>query len=100
MDFYFNTMDPVYAHLISGFCISVVGVIVINFLMLKQKLFIPSLLGGIKMFQSTAASTSRAYVKIVPKHVAVIMDGNRRFGKKAHQDPIQVSYCLGHFCVV
>lgn len=25
-----------------------------------------------------------------PKHIAVIMDGNRRFGKKTHHDPIQV----------
>lgn len=25
----------------------------------------------------------------VPKHVAVIMDGNRRFGKKAHSDPLK-----------
>lgn len=27
---------------------------------------------------------------IVPKHIAVIMDGNRRFGRKKHSDPLQV----------
>lgn len=25
-----------------------------------------------------------------PKHIAVIMDGNRRFGKQTHSDPLQV----------
>ena len=28
----------------------------------------------------------------VPKHIAVIMDGNRRFGRQTHSDPLQV--CL------
>ena len=27
----------------------------------------------------------------VPKHVAVIMDGNRRFGREKYSDPLQVS---------
>lgn len=26
----------------------------------------------------------------VPKHIAVIMDGNRRFGREIHSDPLQV----------
>lgn len=32
--------------------------------------------------------------QIVPKHVAVIMDGNRRFGLKVHADPLQVCCAL------
>ena len=26
----------------------------------------------------------------IPRHIAVIMDGNRRFGKEMHSDPLQV----------
>ena len=27
----------------------------------------------------------------IPKHIAVIMDGNRRFGKKLYNDPLKVN---------
>ena len=27
----------------------------------------------------------------VPRHIAVIMDGNRRFGRRKHADPLQVT---------
>jgi len=28
---------------------------------------------------------------VIPRHIAVIMDGNRRFGKEVHSDPLQVN---------
>jgi undecaprenyl pyrophosphate synthase len=33
--------------------------------------------------------------KLVPKHIAVIMDGNRRFGKLTHADPLQGHWAGG-----
>jgi undecaprenyl diphosphate synthase len=47
-------------------------------------LFLPSL----KVSSTTVANTNTGS-KGVPKHVAVIMDGNRRFGKKTHSDPLK-----------
>jgi hypothetical protein len=34
---------------------------------------------------------------LVPKHIAVIMDGNRRFGKLTRCDPLQVSHISFYF---
>jgi undecaprenyl pyrophosphate synthase len=36
--------------------------------------------------ESSTADTRHA----PPKHIAVIMDGNRRYGKAAHGDPLKV----------
>jgi undecaprenyl diphosphate synthase len=38
---------------------------------------------------ASAAISSNGNKEVVPKHVAVIMDGNRRFGKKTHSDPLK-----------
>jgi undecaprenyl diphosphate synthase len=45
-------------------------------------------LPALKMSTSSASASSTAG-EGAPKHVAVIMDGNRRFGKKAHSDPLK-----------
>lgn len=37
--------------------------------------------------------------KNVPKHIAVIMDGNRRFGRKTHSDPLQGHWAGGQTLV-
>ena len=115
MDISFSTMDHVYVQVISGFFISVVSIFFINFFIVKQKFLLPSLFGGFKFFKAAMGEGVRPDIKLVraffnytdrstslmilyivflfpqvPKHVAVIMDGNRRFGKITHHDPIQV----------
>jgi hypothetical protein len=42
--------------------------------------------------QSDAPDDLPAKPDKVPKHVAVIMDGNRRFGRMQHSDPLKVRY--------
>lgn len=53
----------------------------------------------VKMKGSSADSVSASSDKRAPKHVAVIMDGNRRFGKKAHSDPLKGHWSGGQTLV-
>ena len=57
-------------------------------------------------FKTPSLTTSSVEERIAPKHLAVIMDGNRRFGKKEHSDPLKGHWSGGqtlidfvHWCI-
>ena len=65
MDFYFSTMDPVYVQVISGFIVSIVSILVINFFVVKKKFLVPNLFSGMKMFHAAVSESVRANIKEV-----------------------------------
>lgn len=58
-------MDPVYVQVISGFIVSIVSILVINFFVVKKKFLVPNLFSGVKMFRATMAASVRHNIKEV-----------------------------------
>lgn len=52
MTMIFNTLDPVYVQLVSGFLLSVLSILVINFFVVKKKLLVPAFFTGFKSFNA------------------------------------------------
>lgn len=46
-------------------------------------------IGGNKDKATASSSSPAAASFLVPRHIAVIMDGNRRFGQEQHNDPLK-----------
>jgi hypothetical protein len=60
--------------------------------------------GGLKKFGTSLSSSSTSEElppkpEKVPRHVAVIMDGNRRFGRMQHSDPLKGHWAGGQTLV-
>lgn len=84
MDFPYDYFAPVFFLLVGGFC----GYFAFD---LRGKWF--------DVRKDTKAKRYTFKPENVPKHIGVIMDGNRRFGRQKHSDPLQGHWAGGQTLV-